>query len=263
MDFFTLISLVFSFGMLIAAFVVEGGGDLARVLKLLSPTAAMIVLGGTFGAIGVSYQFSILKKFPQMIGVIFKHKEENREEILALFLRLANIARKDGLLALEQEISSSTYDDFIVSGIQLVIDGADQEGLQRTLETRISTMEERHEKGIGVFEAAGGFAPTMGVLGTVMGMVNVLAEMGNGSGLGEKIATAFIATLYGIGTANLIWLPLANKLKGINAEEVLTKQMMLEGIMMLQNGSNPTFMKEQLKGYLDHATAENKDGEGQ
>jgi chemotaxis protein MotA len=131
------------------------------------------------------------------------------------------------------------------------------------METRIRTLEERNEKGAAIFEAAGGFAPTMGVLGTVMGMVHVLADLSNPEELGPKIATAFLATLYGIGTANLLWLPLATKLKAISAEEIMTKEMMLEGIMMLQNGSNPAFMKEQLKGYLEHEPKEEESGEGQ
>lgn len=264
MDIATLVSLIFSFAVLLAAYIMEGGGSAGMIAKLLSPTAAMIVFGGTFGAVGISYPWQQLKQIPRMLKIIFFPPTDNRQEILDTFLMLANIARKDGLLALEQELAENTYDDFIVSGIQLVIDGTDPEALKLMLETRILNMEDRHERGIAVFEGAGGFAPTMGVLGTVMGMVNVLGEMGNDpSSLGPKIATAFLATLYGIGSANLLWIPMANKLKELSSRESITKQMMIEGIMMLQNGSNPAFIKEQLKGYLDYAAKEKESREGQ
>jgi len=249
MDIMTVISMVFAFAALIVAFILEGGVPSA----LVQPTAAMIVFGGLIGAVGVSFPVATLAKIPKLIGVVFKSRKEDREKIMESFLSMAVIARKEGLLALEKTIASDEYDEFIVSGIQLVIDGTDPESIKHNLETKISNMEERHEKGAAIFEAAGGYAPTMGVVGTVMGLVNVLANLENAGELGAKIATAFIATLYGIGSANIIFLPLANKLKAVNTDEVVTKYMMLDGIMMLQNGSNPAFMKEQLKGYLEHA----------
>lgn len=252
MDIVMFISLIMSFAALIVAFLLEGG-----VLgSLWQPTAAMIVFGGTIGVVCTSFPASSLAKLPKLIGKAFFSKKENREEIMNSILTLANIARKDGLLALEQEISSNNYDKFILNGVRLVIDGVDTEGLKHTLETRIENMEERHHKGIAIFEGAGGYAPTMGVIGTVMGLINVLGNMGEAEELGEKIGVAFIATLYGVGSANLLWLPLATKLKQLSAEEVVTKYMMLEGVMMLQNGSNPVFIKEQLKGYLEHEPKE-------
>lgn len=258
MDIITLISLVLSFGALILAFVIDGG----HVTALLEPTAALIVFGGTFGAVGVSIPKERLVKIPQMIKDVFFPEKENREAIMAIFLELANTARREGILALEQQLMEGNYDEFIVTGIQLVIDGSDPEGLEHTMETRIRTAEDRYEKEIAVFEAAGGFAPTMGVLGTVMGMVHVLGDMGAPSELGAKVAVAFLATLYGVASANLLWLPIAGKLKEIYSEKIMTKQMMLEGIRMLQNGSNPTFMREQLKGYLTDASKENQRKEG-
>jgi chemotaxis protein MotA len=123
-------------------------------------------------------------------------------------------------------------------------------------------MEHRHEKGIAIFEAAGGFSPTMGVLGTVMGLVHVLGDLSNPDELGGKIAVAFIATLYGVGAANLLYLPIASKLKELNSDEVMAKNMMMEGIQLLRSGSNPAFMKEQLKGYLeDEKEIQSEEGE--
>ena len=257
MDIVTIISLIFSFAALVVAFLLEGG----VLSALLQPTAALIVFGGTIGAIGVSFPANRLAKIPKLILLVFVNKKENREEIMDSLLELAVIKRKEGLLALEQEIVSGKYNDFIVSGLQLVIDGADTDGLKHTLETRIENMEDRHSKGIAIFEAAGGLSPTMGVIGTVMGLVHVLGDLSNPGELGGKIAVAFIATLYGVGSANLLWLPIATKLKELSSDEILTKYMMFEGVMMLQNGSNPIFMKEQLKGYLEHAPKEGEERE--
>lgn len=253
MDIVTLISLIFSFAALVAAFVLDGG----VVGALLEPTAALIVFGGTFGVIGVSFPAKRLVKIPKLLIMAFANKKENREELLQYFWDLATIVRRDGLLSLEKEITNNAYnDDFLITGLQLVVDASDTDSLRHTLETKISNMEERHSKGIAIFEAAGGYAPTMGVLGTVMGLVHVLGDLSNPDELGGKIAVAFIATLYGVGSANLLWLPIANKLKELDSDEVVTRYMMLDGIIMLQNGSNPALIKEHLKGYLENATQE-------
>lgn len=258
MDIATLGSLIFGFAMLIGAFVMEGGSPTA----LLAPTAAMIVFGGTFGAIGVSFPSKYLVKVPKLLGIAIKKQKDNREELLDYFESLAVLVRKDGLLSLEKKITSGEYNDpFLLSGLQMVVDGTDIENMKHTLETKISNMEERHSKGIGIFEAAGGFSPTMGVIGTVMGLVHVLGNLNDSKELGPKIAVAFIATLYGVGFANLVWLPIGCKLKELDSDEVVTKYMMLDGIMMLQNGSNPTLIREHLEGYLGNEKKKGKEGE--
>ncbi len=161
------------------------------------------------------------------------------------------MARTGGLLSLESEIQNNTYDKFIVDGLQMIMDGTDPEIIKKTMECKLDNMEYRHSKGISVFEAAGGFAPTMGVIGTVMGLVHVLGNLSNPDELGPQIAVAFIATLYGVGSANLLWLPLANKLKELDTDELVTKNMMMDGILMIQEGGNPALIVERLKGYLD------------
>ncbi len=249
MDISALFGLVFSFFMIIFAFIIEKG----NIAKLLQVTAAMIVLGGTFGATILSFPLQALKKVPGALGKAFRNKKIDRVEILDTFMTLSTIARKDGLLALEHELETREMDDFIVTGLRLVIDGADEEVVRQILETRIINLEHENEKPIAIFEAMGGFSPTMGVLGTVMGLVNVLGHLGGDvAELGEGIGVAFTATLYGVGFANLIYLPIATKLKELNSDEVMAKNMMLEGIQLLRGGSNPAFMKEQLKGYLDN-----------
>lgn len=257
MDIGAIISVVFTLASLILAFILEGG----TLSGLLQPTAAMIVFGGTIGAVAFSFPMSLLKRVPKLFGFVFKNKKQDRQAVMDMILELSSIARRDGLLALDQAIKERDCDEYIKSGLQLVVDGADQEGLEHTLETRIQNIEDRHSKGHAILESAGGYSPTMGVIGTVMGLVNVLGEMSNAEELAHKIAVAFIATLYGVGAANIFWLPMANKLKELTNDEIVTKYMMLEGIMMIQNGSNPALIKEQLKGYLEDAKEEGKEGE--
>ncbi len=257
MSISTIVSLILGFAALIVAFMMEGG----HVGALLQPTAALIVFGGIFGAVGVSFPGAQLRNIPRILVKAFKSEKSNRAEVLNTLINLASIARRDGLLALEQEAASEELDEFMKAGLRLIIDGADDEVLKLALETRIINMEHRHEKGIAIFESAGGYAPTMGVIGTVMGLVHVLGDLSNPAELGGKIAVAFIATLYGVGSANIIFLPIATKLKEYNSDEVLAKNMMMEGLQLLRSGSNPAFMKEQLKGYLEDATqAETEEG---
>lgn len=188
---------------------------------------------------------------PKVITIAFKRHKQDRQEIINIIYKLSNMARTGGLLSLETEIQNNTYDKFIVDGLQMIMDGTDPEIIKKTMESRLDNMEYRHSKGISVFEAAGGFAPTMGVIGTVMGLVHVLGNLSNPDELGPQIAVAFIATLYGVGSANLLWLPLANKLKELDTDELVTKNMMMDGILMIQEGGNPALIVERLKGYLD------------
>ena len=247
MDIVSLIGIIISLGFLVFAFIFEGG----VVGALLQPTAAMIVFGGVIGAVVTSFPKEALAKIPKVLRKVFTSKKQDRSEILVNFMELSTTARRDGLLALEHELETRDMNELTRTGLRLVIDGADEDVLKQVLETRVINMVHRHEKGIAIFEQAGGFAPTMGVLGTVMGMVTVLGNLGDASTLGEKIAVAFIATLYGVASANLIFLPIANKLKELNSDEVMACNMIIEAILLLRTGSNPAFMKEQLKGYLE------------
>lgn len=255
MDFVTLISLVFSLIALVLAFVLEGG----ILGALLEPTAALIVFGGTIGAIGMSFTSRDLARIPKLMRIAFRKEKQSRAELVTYFEEICLMVRKEGLLSLEGRINEDkNMDPFLVSGLQMVVDGVDIDEVRDTLESRIENMQLRHEKGISIFEAAGGYAPTMGVIGTVMGLVHVLGDLSSPESLGGKIAVAFIATLYGVGSANLIWLPIGAKLKALNADETITKYMMLDGITMIQKGSNPTLIVERLEGYLDENKKETR-----
>lgn len=138
----------------------------------------------------------------------------------------------------------------------MIVDGVNPDIIKSSLETRLEQISERHHQGIAIFEAAGGYAPTMGIIGTVMGLVQVLGSLDDPDELGPKIAVAFIATLYGIATANLIWLPIANKLKALNDEEIIEKEMCIEALLLIQEGVSPTAIISKLEGYLTESEIE-------
>ncbi|HHY40275.1 MAG TPA: flagellar motor protein [Syntrophaceticus sp.] len=246
MDITTILGLLAGFGALAIAFILEGG----TLGALVSVSAALIVLGGTFGATVLSFTFEELKKVPVLIRVAFQNQYYDHHRLINEIVRLADQARREGLLSLEQNLDEID-DPFLKLGVQLVIDGIEGSLLQGLLETEIHCMEERHKTNISIFEAAGGYSPTMGIIGTVMGLVHVLGHMDEPSKLGPAIAMAFIATLYGISFANLLWLPFASKLKIKHKKELFYRELCLEGILSLQAGENPAFIREKLLVFLD------------
>lgn len=246
MDIITIISIIFAFSCMILGFTLEGG----TIGALLQVTAAIIVIGGTIGAVGIATQGKVLKQFPKIFMTAFKKRENKTIENIIFFKNLATKTRKEGLLSMEADLSDSSIDPFIQKGLQMIVDGVSPEIIKSSLETRLEQISERHHQGIAMFEAAGGYAPTMGIIGTVMGLVQVLGSLDDPSELGSKIAVAFIATLYGIATANLIWLPVANKLKSLNDEEVIEKEMYIEALLLIQEGLSPNSIVSKLEGYL-------------
>jgi chemotaxis protein MotA len=234
---------------LVMGFLLEGG----HLGSLLQPTAGLIVFGGTIGAVMVSYPGEQLKNFIKAINIAFKPKKGNNVELIKYFKEMSIKTRKNGLLSIEEEIEKSTdVDPFVVKGMKMVIDGTEPEILKNALELQLENMVERHKANAAMFESAGGFAPTMGIIGTVLGLVHILGSLDGDPGqLAPKIATAFIATLYGVASANVLWLPIATKLKEINKKEIAEKLLIIEGITLIQSGTNPNIIEEQLKGFLD------------
>jgi chemotaxis protein MotA len=246
MDITTLLGLLAGFGALMIAFIMEGG----TLGALASASAALIVLGGTIGATVLSFTLEELKKVPTLIRIAFQNQTYDFHKLINEIVQLADQARREGLLSLEQDLDE-IEDPFLKLGIQLVIDGIEGSLLQGLLETEIHCMEERHKNGIGILEAAGGYSPTMGIIGTVMGLVNVLGHMDEPDTLGPAIAMAFIATLYGIAFANLLWLPFAAKLKSKHKKELFYRELCMEGVLSLQAGENPAFIREKLLVFLN------------
>jgi chemotaxis protein MotA len=222
------------------------GGSLA---SMINPSAMVLVFGGTFGASMMSFPMSAITSVPQVVKHAFVSKHQDVAEVIKMLVSFAERARREGLLALEEQ-SKDIDDDFLKKGIQLAIDGTDPELVREIMQTDIAFLGTRHHHGANLFATMGGFAPTLGVIGTVAGLVHMLANLSDPGSMGPSIAAAFIATLYGVSSANLIFLPLSNKLKHVSAEEVLIREIMTEGILSIQAGDNPRIVEEKLKAFL-------------
>lgn len=245
-----ILAIVIGLVSLIAAFLLEGG----HIGALGKPTAAMIVFGGTIAATMLSYPIEDIKNVGKMIKVAFFPKKNDIVSLIIYFKELAIKTRKNGLLSLESEISNSAdLDPFIKKWLQMIVDGVEPQAVRSILELEADSTSERHHAGASIFEAAGGYAPTMGIIGTVLGLVHVLGGLASSDStqLGESIATAFIATLYGIGSANILWLPLGSRLKNIDKEEAKEKDIIIEAVLYIQEGVNPSTITEKLKGFLN------------
>jgi chemotaxis protein MotA len=223
--------------------------------------ALLIVLGGTFGVTMAGTSLERIKAIPKLYMTSFKAEAPDTRGRIALLVSLAERARRDGLLALDGSLSE-VDDDFTRKGLQLVVDGTDPELVAEVLEIEIEAMSARHATSALPFEKAGGFAPTMGIIGTVMGLVHVLENLSAPETLGPAISGAFIATLYGVGSANLVFLPIANRLKALTAAEVDLRTLTLEGILSIQAGENPRVLAEKLESYVAPAERGAQEAQG-
>lgn len=256
MDITTIIGLILGFTGILLGFTLEGG----HLISLLGLAPAVIVIGGTLGATVVGIPLEELKKLPKWIKIAFTEQSFGVEKAYHTLIHFAEKARQEGLLSLEQELE--TIDDkFTQQGMQLVIDGTDPEITRNILESNIAVLENRHKVGISFFDAAGGYSPTLGIIGTVMGLVHVLGNLTDPESLSASIAGAFLATLYGVCLANLFYLPIAAKLKIKNELEVQTMEMIMDGIISIQSGENPTILREKLKTHLGYTPESKKQEE--
>ncbi len=232
------------------------GGTLMEGVHMgvLFKLSAFFIVGvGTAGATMMSFPFDVIKEFIPVLKKAFLRQELNPAAIVTQLVGFATKARREGLLGLEEE-AESVQDPFLKKGLQLVVDGTDIEMIRNIMETDIAFLEARHKIGEGVFGTFGGFSPTLGIIGTVLGLIHALASMGEGAATGAElaaaIATAFIATFYGISFANLFFLPISFKLKQNSQQEVLLREVMLEGILSISAGDNPRIVEEKLKAFL-------------
>lgn len=246
MNIFLIIGLIIGFGGVIFGYV-EDDGVLTALLK---PSAASIVFGGTLGFVMLSFPMSFLKQVPKALKMIFFRKKKNYAEVIDLLYNLANVARRDGILAMEAQ-AERVADPFIKKGLLYVADGVEPEFLKEVLENEIESTSKEYEHAAKVMEGAGGVAPSMGVLGTVMGMVSILREMGaDMEALGGKIATAFIATMYGVGSANLLWIPLGNHIRNCAEEDAEYMDLIVTGLLSILEGEYPARMKDNLMAVI-------------
>lgn len=237
-----------AFAVLFLAVLMEGGNP----ASLLNVPAFLIVVGGTLAVTAASTSMEQLKSVPTLYRIAFKGSTLDHAAAVSGLVALAEKARREGLLALENDLQKLD-DPYARKGLQLVVDGADSELVQAIMRSEIEAMAERHAAKAEVFTAAGGFAPTLGILGTVMSLVHVLENLSSPSSLGHSIAGAFLATLYGVGSANLVYLPVANKLKELSAEELSYREMVLEAVLSIQAGDNPRLLAEKLEAFLPPA----------
>jgi chemotaxis protein MotA len=223
------------------------GGSPAELFS--APQAILLTIGGAIIASVISYPLKSVKLIPKWIKVAFISKNEQPFEVIELLTRMADKARREGLLALEEE-SKKIADNFLRTGVMMVVDGTDPAQVRGILEIEIYHMQERHAQGINFFSACGGYGPTMGIIGTVMGLISVLQELDNPGELGHSIAVAFLATLWGILSANMVWLPLAGKLRAKSEAEVAFRRLLLEGVLAIQAGENPRVVRDKLLAFL-------------
>lgn len=230
---------------LIGGFLWEGG----HWEGLVEKTALLIVFGGTFAAVAVSFPASRLRQVPESLKTAFRPSELNVHTRIDELVDLATTARREGVLSLENKIVEHP-DPFIRNGLQIVVDGTDPELSRQILEFEIDAIEQRMENQAKIFESAGGYAPTMGIIGTVMGLIHVLGNLSDPGSLGPAIAVAFTATLYGVASANILYLPIASKIRIRAAESVQFTEMMLEGVLAIQAGENPALIRKKLTAFM-------------
>ncbi len=241
MDITAILGLIIGFGGVLLGNAEEGGSPAG----LISIAAVLIVFGGGTGALLSAFPLSEIKKLPMAIKSVFFQKKYNEIEIINQLAELSEKARKDGLLSLEQDAQNNP-NDMIRKGLALVVDGIETEVIKDILQREVELHESISESSAKMLEALGGFFPTMGVLGTVMGMVSILKDLSNPDELGPKISSAFLATLYGVGFANLVFLPWAGKIKVKAEREKMINDLIIEGLLSIQAGENPRIIKEKL-----------------
>lgn len=245
MNLATILGLLIGVGSLTVSVLLEGG-ELDAFVNL---PAMLVVFGGTLGASLVSFPGRTAALLPKLIGRAFYYREPAALAMAQTLLRLAERARREGLLALEEELPAIDNVQ-LRRGVMLVIDGTDPDLVRSVLQSDMAVRQREQEGEHGLLEAMGGYAPTMGIIGTVMGLVHVLSKLSDPTGLGSAIAVAFIATFYGVASANLLWLPMASKLKKQAESVQLLDEMILEGIASIQAGENPRILGERLEPYL-------------
>ncbi|WP_088044012.1 flagellar motor stator protein MotA [Bacillus sp. EAC] len=238
---------------IILGFIAVGVGMVLKGVSpsvLMNPAAILIIIAGTIAAVSIAFPTSELKRIPSLFKIIFGNEEkESVLDVIQLFSDLAVVARRDGLLALEAKLNE-IEDPFLKSGLTLAIDGQSPEYIRDVLDEEIDAMKERHNAGALIFTQAGTYAPTLGVLGAVVGLIAALGNLSDTNLLGHAIAAAFVATLMGIFTGYVLWHPFANKLKRKSKSEIKRKEIMIEGILSVLEGQPPRLIEQKLAVYL-------------
>lgn len=248
MDKATLSGLLLALGGIFLGLFIEGG-NLGQVLQ---PTAAMIVFGGTLGAVLIQYPLPVVLSGFKRLANVFVEPRQNAQATVALLVKFANQARREGIISLDRE-TEKIQDPFLRRALMLAVDGTESKELRSVMELELDNKEEQEEKIAQVFESAGGFSPTIGIIGAVLGLIQVMQHLDKIDEVGRGIAVAFVATIYGVGAANLFFLPAAGKLKIRIREEQVIREMTLEGVLSILEGMNPRMLESKLLGFLTEA----------
>jgi len=245
MDLTTAGGLIIGIGAVMASFLWEGG-HLSAVIR---PPALVLVIFGTIGAATATTSWRQLRSLPSFLRLAFFAREKSPTKFIERICEMASKARKEGLLSLEYDLMM-TKDPFFRKALGLVIDGMEADKIREILETEMEAISERHEAGALFFQKMGGFSPTMGILGTVLGLIHALSNITDAPNMARHIASAFIATLWGVGLANLVYLPICDKLRNRFQEEMRALEIILEGVVALSRGENPRIIRTKLYSYL-------------
>jgi len=245
MDFLSVIGLIVGVSAILVGQYLEGG----TISTLVNGPAMLIVLGGTLGAVMLQSPFSIFMRSVRMSSWIFITPKHPMERTIDKMVSWSNIARKEGLLGLEN-IEEQEKNLFARKGLQLLIDGSEPGNIRTILEVEIETKERFDLQAAKIYESMGGYSPTIGIIGAVLGLIQVMGNLSDPSKLGNGIAVAFVATIYGVAAANLLFIPISNKLKSLVSEQVQYQDMIVEGMVSIAEGDNPRNIETKLLGYL-------------
>ena len=245
MDSLSLAGLIVGFGAILFGQFLEGG----HITSLLNGPAVLIVLGGTVGAVMLQSPLAVFMRSINMLIWVFVPPVQPVKDAIDRIVSWSQVARKEGLLGLEAIVDQES-DPFIQKGLQLLVDGSEPDTIRGTLEVELSAREQRDLQAAKVMESMGGYSPTIGIIGAVMGLIHVMGNLGDPSKLGSGIAVAFVATIYGVGLANLLFLPVANKLKGVVSEQAQFRELLIEGIVAIADGENPRNIEARLHGFV-------------
>ncbi len=247
MELATVIGLVVALGACVGSVLAEGG----HLGALVNLPAALIVFGGTFGATMICFRLSDIMSLPIVLKQAFFSTNHDAVSVIRKIVEMARLARSEGFLGLEKEVEAiARTNPFLAKALQMVADGTAPETVSDILETELFQLEQRHHSSANIMGTMGGLAPTLGVTGTVMGLVHMMGNLDDPSSMGPAIAGAFLATLYGVASANLIFLPLSNKLKLLSKQEQFINEIIIEGVRLIQKGESPILVAESLKAFV-------------
>ncbi|MCH7978187.1 MAG: flagellar motor protein [Acidobacteria bacterium] len=230
---------------ILGGLILEGGS----VAQIIQPTAALIVFGGTLGAVMIQFPLAVVMEGFGRLAHVFFERGKDPHEVIQQIVEFANKARKEGIVALDSQLDS-IEEPFLKKSLMLAVDGTEPQELRKMMELELDNQAERQEKIPQVFESAGGFSPTIGIIGAVMGLIQVMQHLDDIDQVGHGIAVAFVATIYGVGASNLFLLPAAGKLKIRIREEQVVREIMLEGVVSILEGMNPRMLETKLLGFL-------------